>query len=256
MDAGGKRFAGGVNVVERIGDAVHRPAGPWTPAVHALLRHLRAAGFTQAPAVRGTDAAGREVLDFVAGEVPDYPLPGYVRADRTLVAVGELLRRLHDASAGFTPPPGAVWQLPPREPAEVVCHGDLAPYNCVFRDGELVAAIDFDTAHPGPRLWDLAYTAYRFVPLSAPENPDFTAPIGEQVRRLRLLADAYGLDAGQRGRLPETAARRVRALAGHIRAQAALGHPAFTRHLAEGHADLYEADAAHLDRQRDRLAAA
>ncbi|MDI1463848.1 phosphotransferase [Catellatospora sp. KI3] len=253
---GQERFAGGVNEVERVGRFVHRPVGPWTPAVHALLRHLRAAGFTQAPAVHGHDGAGREVLDFIAGEVPDYPLPEYVRTDAALVAVGTLLRRLHDATAGFTPPPDAVWQLPPRKPAEVVCHGDLAPYNCVFRGGELVAAIDFDTAHPGPRLWDVAYTAYRFVPLSGPGNPDFTAPLPEQLRRLRLLSDAYGLDAADRRRLPGTAVRRVRALAGHIRDQAALGHPAFTRHLAEGHADLYDADAAHLDRHRDALSAA
>ncbi|WP_308167905.1 phosphotransferase enzyme family protein [Catellatospora tritici] len=252
----GQRFEGGVNEVERVGQVVHRPVGPWTPAVHALLRHLRAAGFTQGPAVHGFDGAGREVLDFIPGEVPDYPLPEYARADAALVAVGALLRRLHDASLGFTPPPGAVWQLPPREPAEVLCHGDLAPYNCVFRDGELVAAIDFDTAHPGPRLWDLAYTAYRFVPLSAPENPDFTAPPDEQRRRLRLLSDAYGLDPGDRRRLPETAVRRVRALAEHIRTQAALGHPAFARHLAQGHADLYDADAAHLDRHRDALSTA
>ena len=31
--------------VVRIGDRVYRPAGPWTPAVQALLRHLEGAGF-------------------------------------------------------------------------------------------------------------------------------------------------------------------------------------------------------------------
>lgn len=33
----------------RIGDTVRRPAGPWTPTVHALLGHLHAAGFHGAP---------------------------------------------------------------------------------------------------------------------------------------------------------------------------------------------------------------
>jgi len=51
---------------------------------------------------------------------------------------------------------------PSHVPAEVICHGDVAPYNCVFRDGRPVAFIDFDTAHPGVRIWDLAYAAYRF----------------------------------------------------------------------------------------------
>jgi hypothetical protein len=30
--------------VERIGNTVHRPVGPWTPAVHDLLRHLESVG--------------------------------------------------------------------------------------------------------------------------------------------------------------------------------------------------------------------
>lgn len=34
------RLSGGwVNEVVRTGDTVRRSAGPWTPAVHALLRH-------------------------------------------------------------------------------------------------------------------------------------------------------------------------------------------------------------------------
>ena len=33
--------------VVRIGDTVRRPAGPHSPLVHALLRHLEAAGFAK-----------------------------------------------------------------------------------------------------------------------------------------------------------------------------------------------------------------
>jgi len=48
--------------VVRIGDTVRRPAGPWTPAVHALLDHLQAVGFRGAPRAHGLDDKGREVL--------------------------------------------------------------------------------------------------------------------------------------------------------------------------------------------------
>ncbi|MFI0404409.1 hypothetical protein [Actinomadura sp. 3N508] len=41
----GGRHVGGV----RIGDTVHRRANPWTSTVHAVLRHLEAAGFEGAP---------------------------------------------------------------------------------------------------------------------------------------------------------------------------------------------------------------
>lgn len=54
---------------------------------------------------------------------------------------GWLLRRYHDATVGFVPPRDAVWQLPERAPREVICHGDVAPYNTVFRTGLPVAFI-------------------------------------------------------------------------------------------------------------------
>jgi hypothetical protein len=55
--------------VLRRGGTVVRPPGSWTPAVHALLRHLEQAGFTGAPRVVGDgyDGQGREVLTFIEG---------------------------------------------------------------------------------------------------------------------------------------------------------------------------------------------
>src|SRR5205814_3427448 len=56
--------------VVRIGATVRRPTGPWTPAVHALLGHLADVGFDGAPRVLGFDDAGREILEYIEGEVP------------------------------------------------------------------------------------------------------------------------------------------------------------------------------------------
>jgi hypothetical protein len=55
--------------VVRVGRTVHRRAGPSTPAVHDLLRHLERVGFGGAPRALGTDEDGREVLTYVPGEV-------------------------------------------------------------------------------------------------------------------------------------------------------------------------------------------
>ncbi|MYS22112.1 Phosphotransferase enzyme family protein [Streptomyces sp. DvalAA-14] len=246
--AGGEEVlaGGGVNHVVRTGRFVRRPAGPWSPAVHALLAHVRAAGFAGAPLAHGFDDQGREILDHLPGDVPDYPLARAVRSDAALVAVAVLLRGYHDATVGFVPPAGARWYRPTREPADVVCHGDIAPYNCVFRQGRPVAFIDFDTAHPGPRVWDVAYAAYRFVPLTGPGNPDFTAPVAEQTRRLALFADAYGLDAAARVALPVVARGRLADLVRHMHDRAAAGVAAFAEHIAQGHDVLYRADQAHI----------
>src|SRR5262249_61601898 len=97
---GGKLSEG----VVRLGARVHRPTGPWTPAVHALLRHLEAAGFDGAPRVFGYDERGREILEFLDGAVP---WPGahhsLLGGEDAVRRVGQLLRSFHDAVSGFRP---------------------------------------------------------------------------------------------------------------------------------------------------------
>ncbi|MDP4506998.1 phosphotransferase enzyme family protein [Nonomuraea turcica] len=262
--AGGRRTAeadvevlagGGVNHVVRLGDTVRRPVGPWTAGVHAVLDHLAARGFAGAPGCHGIDGEGREVLDFVPGDVPGYPLPEWVLSDEALEGVGRLLRELHDATLDFPKNQDVAWYWPAVAPAEVICHGDVAPYNCVFRDGRPVAFIDFDTAHPGPRVWDVAYAAYRFVPLTDPSHLD-TYPAPEQARRLRLFADAYGLDDAARGELTATARARLDHLVRHMHEQAAAGHEAFASHIARGDDRLYRTDIEHIARHEATFTAA
>ena len=242
---------GGVNLVVRVGSTVRRPTGPWTPAVHALLDHLAAVAFRGAPKAHGVDVHGREVLDFVPGQVGAEPLPGR-EGDARLRAMGRLLRAFHEATAGFRPPADAVWYFPSREPAEVVCHGDVAPYNTVFREGVPVALIDFDTAHPGPRIWDVAYAAYRFVPLTVAPGAG-AVRVAEQARRLGLFADAYELAAEDRAVLVGTAIARLEHLIAHMKEQAAAGNSAFAAHLDAGHHVQYRDDAEHLARHADEL---
>jgi hypothetical protein len=73
---------GGLTGAERVGATVHRETGPWTPAVHALLRHLEAAGL-EAPGVLGIDDEGREVLTFVEGCAGVEPLSGTASSPNT-----------------------------------------------------------------------------------------------------------------------------------------------------------------------------
>ena len=147
-----------------------------------------------------------------------------------------------------------MWQAPVREPVEVICHGDFAPYNCVFDGGRLVGVIDFDHAHPGSRAWDLAYALYRFAPLMHPSNPDSYGGMAEQARRARLFCDAYGL--GDRTALVPAILSRVAYMAEFLRAGAAQGDERILDNIAAGHLRIYLTDLAYLEEQRDVLAAA
>jgi len=56
----------------RRAGVVYREAGPWSPAVLALLRHLEREGFVGAPRVVGSGFAedGREMVGYVPGASP------------------------------------------------------------------------------------------------------------------------------------------------------------------------------------------
>lgn len=202
---------GGTAGVVRVGATVRRPAGPWTPTVHAYLQHIRAAGFTAAPEVLGMDERGREILSYLEGETwgdgidPDEPKselvtvrpwPERTRSDETLAEIGRLYARLHRASRGFRPasPTWREYEIPMRKD-EIVCHGDPGPWNIVFRGATPVGIIDWDGARPNTALGDLAIIAWHFIPL----GPDaFLRACGFDAsfrtgERLRLLCDAYGL---------------------------------------------------------------
>jgi aminoglycoside phosphotransferase (APT) family kinase protein len=239
---------GGINTVLRIAETVVRPTGPHSPGVHALLKHLHDGGFTACPAVIAAGGMPQtETLSFLDGETTDYPIDDAFRTDQALTSAAKLLRQLHDATIDFSVSPNHSWLLAPRTPAEVICHGDFAPYNCVMVDDNVTGVFDFDTAHPGPRIADVGYAAYRWVPLTAPTNSDGWGSQGEQQRRLALFCDTYGIDVlGDIAAVLRATIERLTAMVADIKRFADNGSEAFQQHLDEGHDRLYLDDVAYI----------
>jgi len=190
--------------ITRRGGQLLRPMGSWSNAVHDYLRHLEAAGFSGAPAFVATEGE-REVLAYIDGDVPADPqwqpghghrLPAYARSEAALVTAAELIRRLHEAALGYRPS-NTRFRFDPRAPqaGEIISHGDLGPWNTVYRDGVPVAFIDWDAVGPVSPLVELAAAAWEFVPLAPPHQLREAgfAPIPDITARLRLFAEAYGL---------------------------------------------------------------
>lgn len=237
---------GNVTGAVRVEDTVKRSTGPWTPAVHGLLRHLEATGFQGAPRLLGVDERGREVLSYIEGETSPDPRVSFA-SDEALAEVARLLRSYHDATTGFVPPPDARWRFEVGAPTEgdVICHNDVAPYNTIVREGRPVAFIDWDFAAPAPRVWDIAHALWRFVPFYDDET--FGTP-SDQARRMRVFCDAYGLL--ERQGLMDVIARRMWALHESIRCWAEAGDPVFVSMWREGHASGIPGNVAYLQRHR------
>lgn len=173
---------------------VTRPAGPSSPTVHAHLRHLRAAGLTCVPEPIGI-RDGAETLQLIEGQSGG---EGWYHqhTDEGLASAARLLRLVHDVGKEWVPPGDAVWGAPEVDGRDLVfCHGDVGPWNMVWRDRQAVGLIDWDYLHPAPRLEDITYALRWFVPLRSdalalewhhfPEVPD-------RRHRIGVFCEAYG----------------------------------------------------------------
>lgn len=240
-------LGGNLNQAVRVGDTVRRRAGPWTPAVHSLLRYLEQTDF-EAPRVLGIDEQGREILAFIPGEAyagAENPVPDRVFDEEHLFAAARLLRRYHDVVSGFTSPPGAVWRLIAPTEHELICHNDWSPWNALFRDGELAVMLDWDLAGPGSRLWDVANSAACWVTLFSQST---LFGLAERAQRLRLFCDAYGLE--DRSELLTMIQLRNDHVARFIEARARAGEPGFVTLAKWNTPALMDNDVAYLEQHR------
>lgn len=186
-----------LRVVGRIGSTVVRRTGWWSPAVQDLLTHLEKVGFPESVRFLGLDAEGNEVLTYIEG-VSGEAAWAQVVPEEGLREYARLIRRYHDAVQDYVPAKGREWMTEAHglRIGEIVTHGDVGPWNTVWRDGRAVGLLDWDLAGPRPALHDIGYALEYVAPfrddatcvdsLSYPSPPD-------RARRLRVFAEAYGL---------------------------------------------------------------
>ncbi|TDC84633.1 aminoglycoside phosphotransferase family protein [Nonomuraea deserti] len=236
--------------VVRVGDTVRRPASTSTPSVHALLRHLEAAGFEGAPRVVGMDEFGRQVLTYVPGATG---LRLESASDEALAGLAVLVREFHDATAGF-PLTLDGWEGGSNDDKapDVIGHCDLTMDNVIFRAGRPYALIDFDLARPTTRLFDIVTTLRHWAPIADPvDRPPLlrTLDVGE---RLRLFCDAYGVLPRDRRRLLELARLRFHRSYTVMRTRASAGGN-WAKMWANGAGERIRRAAAWLDVHEDEL---
>lgn len=255
-DNEGEPLLGGlVSSPVRIRGDVHREAGPWTPAVHALLRHLEAAGFEGAPRVVGLDEAGREVLTYVEGEAGSLRFPDGLQREEGIRALGRFVRAFHDTVAGFVPSPGAEYRIGvrPLGPDEIVCHGDLGYWNTVWRGDDVVGLIDWDCAEPDTPFRDIAFAAMTTVPMHADDSAErsgFRLPLD---RRARLRAFCAGYGGIEPGEVVQAAVESLALEIERLRVLGAEGREPWASFLERGQGRMFEKVAAWIGEHRTEL---
>lgn len=228
-------------------NTVTRSVAVWTPSIHAFLNHLSAQAFEGAPNVVSL-SHGCEVLSLVEGQTYNYPLVGEIASDQVLQSAARLQRRLHDASMSFIHQfavSDMPWMLESDLPWEVMCHGDFAPYNVALTEGAVAGVFDFDTLHPGTRVWDLAYSVYCWAPFKT-NKVDRLGSLTQQALRAKSYCDAYELDTAGRLQLVDMMVRRLQYLVDFMRSSADAGNEDMQRCIAEGHVHSYLEDINYL----------
>ncbi len=211
---------------------------PYSGALHALLTHLESVGFHGAPRSFGWDDQGRHLVEFVPGTRLDDPRAPAEALDPQ--RLGRFVREMHDALEHFVPPTDAQWfEGIPSPGGDLVVHQDLAPSNIVLREDGTLAAIDWDAAAPGTRLWDLAHVAHAFAPLYSADSD-----LRGSTARLRGIADGYGLSEADRERLVPLLAQRSARMYDYLEAMARTGAPPWNELWARGVGDVWRRDAA------------
>lgn len=225
-------------------NSVKRPAGEWTPTVHSFLNYLHDSCGLNVPKPIELNKKGQyEILSLVDGESFDYPLPEVFLKDELLRSAARLLKRLHDASVlHFNQFSGEEkWLLNPVSPMEVICHGDFAPYNVAVNNSRVVGVFDFDTIHPGPRIADVAYAIYRFVPVMQSEVSRMRLSDNETLSKVQIFIDEYGIDVTM-GEVLDAMVRRIERLIEFMKEQASNGSEHFSKNIEDGHILEYETD--------------
>lgn len=241
---------GNMSEVLKEGNFIYRDLKPQSKTIHRLLLHLEEKGIRFVPRFLGVNDKNQEMLSFVEGETVEYyPASNdFQRRIKTVQQAAKILREYHDATLDFEKLPQDIWYLQYKggSEKEVICHNDFAPYNVTFIDDEPAGMIDFDTACPAPRIWDIAYAVYRFVPLGmevyAPDKKtcrqyDKALDCSERRLLLKAFLDAYGnMDVSE---VLQNVVLRLQDLVTLFDEECRKGNAAFIKMKAEGHQQLY-----------------
>jgi thiamine kinase-like enzyme len=255
MDDKEELIGGRIGKIHKIEETVVRPSNLWTKDIHRFLNFLHEEGADFVPKPYGFNEKNEEILSFMPGDVFNYPLPEMFLRDSMVVSAAQLLLKFHNYSEEYVSrlTNNEQWMLPAAYPIEVMCHGDFAPYNVTIVNNEAVGIIDFDTLHPGPKMWDIVYAVYRWIPFKNPNSPDSHGNLKEQIRKTKLFMDTYGVNSKSKNSFVSVLIKRLESLTDFMRYEANNGNKDVQLNIEEGHLQLYLNDIKYLKSNENEI---
>jgi len=237
--------------VVKIGNTVRRTMGASSPTVHRLLKFLEKQGFNASPKVLGIDDQGREILSYIEGRC-DITEDAW-ESDSILISAALLLKNLHEAMSDYARHPDDSWgyEYPDKNQHEIICHNDFGLYNVVIENDRCGGVIDFDLAGPGPKLRDVAYAVYWFVPISqsADDMKKYAIrDIENGSKRLKAFCNTYGVAAD--GKLLDMISEVLHNMADENVMLALIGAEQTSKLKLDGHLDHWALEALAFDQYR------
>lgn len=241
-------LGGRVGKIYKVENTVIRPSNKWTKDIHAFLQLLNKEGADFVPIPYGINQNGEEILSYVPGDVYNYPLPEKFSSDAMIISAAKLLYNFHSYSRKYILrlTNNEHWMLPSLSPNEVMCHGDFAPYNVTIVNNLAYGIIDFDTLHPGPKMWDISYAIYRWVPFEKSSSSGSYDNLNEQIRKAKLFFNTYGLEVEAKNSFVYVLIKRLESLIDFMKNEASNGNEDFILNIEEGHLQKYMDDIIYL----------
>jgi|ERR1017187_7233976 hypothetical protein len=242
--------------VRRDGSSVLRSPINGNSGARALLRHFEAAGCRFTPRLlEVTDEYER--LTYVEGRSGYPPLAEELRSEDALVSIARAVREVHDASVTFAAGSEHEWYpleaCRPVQEVDIIGHGDLGPWNIIFNGTEAAGIIDWDTAGPMTRSWDLSYLAHWFVPFHADDELEIFGwnTVPDRRARLALLCKAY--DGVLAQDVVDDAILRLHSIGVFLGRRVRAGDPRYEVQRRDRHSEAFISAGANLARARDHL---
>ena len=238
---------GSVNSVDYKDGIVRRKLTKVSPAIHQLLKHLEAKNLSSVPRLLNYDD-DYEYLSYFPGSSITRPWDDAILSDEFITRLGQWLKDYHDAVTGFRLKDNARfdWRVTSPKAEMIICHGDLGPWNCIQQNGEFQAIIDWDLAHYGYAMDDVAELAFEFIPM----RPYIELKSGQisgdtRLHRLKVFCQAYGQIRPVE--ILEHIPIYITRMNTDLKKQASLGIEPFVSFVAKGIADKLDEDKAFIE---------